>query len=153
ELLRRHASGRFSACQLHYGMRPELGLAALALAARDEEKDGDKEDKDKDDAGRLPEGLIGQLIKETVMHEVGHSLGLRNNFKGSTMLTAEQLNDPTVTRVKGLSGSVMDYNPINLAPRGRRQGDYISTTLGPYDYWAIEYAYKPVDGDEDAALK
>jgi hypothetical protein len=153
ELLRRHASGRFTACQLHHGMRPELGLAALALAARDEEKDGDREDKDKDDAGRLPEGLIGQLIKETVMHEVGHSLGLRHNFKGSTMLTAEQLNDPAVTRVKGLSGSVMDYNPINLAPRGRRQGDYISTTLGPYDYWAIEYAYKPVDGDEDAALK
>jgi len=50
-------------------------------------------------------------------------------------------------------GSVMDYNPINLAPKGTKQGDYTTTTIGPYDYWAIEYAYKPIDGDEAAELK
>jgi hypothetical protein len=147
---RRLSSGRFSACQLNYGMRPELGLAALALAAADKGEDKDKND---DEAGRLPEGLISQLIKETVMHEVGHSLGLRHNFKASAMLTADQLNDTSITRVKGLSGSVMDYNPINIAPRGRKQGDFISNTIGPYDYWAIEYAYKPIDGDEDSNLR
>ena len=149
------AAGRFASCQMNVGMRPELGLAALALASKDDkEKDKDKKDKDKDDeAGKLPDGLIGQLIKETVMHEVGHSLGLRHNFKASSMLTADQLNDPAITRVKGLSGSVMDYNPINIAPRGQKQGDYVTSTLGPYDYWAIEYAYKPFDGDEDDDLK
>ena len=47
----------------------------------------------------------------------------------------------------------MDYSPINIAPKGKKQGDYYSTTIGPYDYWAIEYAYKPVDGDEAAELK
>ena len=83
------------------------------------------------------------------MHEVGHSLGLRHNFKASTMLNADQLNDTSITRVKGLVGSVMDYSPINIAPKGKKQGDYYSTTIGPYDYWAIEYAYKPVDGNED----
>ena len=87
------------------------------------------------------------------MHEVGHSLGLRHNFKASTMLTQEQLNDTAITRSKGLVGSVMDYSPINIAPKGKKQGDYYSTTIGPYDYWAIEYAYKPVDGDEAAELK
>ena len=40
----------------------------------------------------------------------------------------------------------MDYSPINIAPKGKKQGDYYSTTIGPYDYWAIEYAYKPIDG-------
>ena len=50
-------------------------------------------------------------------------------------------------------GSVMDYNPINIAPKGKKQGDYTTTTIGPYDYWAIEYAYKPIDGDEAAELK
>ena len=50
-------------------------------------------------------------------------------------------------------GSVMDYNPINIAPKGQKQGDYTTTTIGPYDYWAIEYAYKPIDGDEAAELK
>ena len=145
------AAGRFASCQMSYGMRPEIGLAALALAAKDD-KDKDKKD-DAASAAKLPDGLIGQLIKETVMHEVGHSLGLRHNFKASSMLTADQLNDPAITRVKGLSGSVMDYNPINIAPRGRKQGEYVTSTLGPYDYWAIEYAYKPFDGDEDAELK
>ena len=87
------------------------------------------------------------------MHEVGHSLGLRHNFKASTMLSADQLHDTTITRTKGLVGSVMDYNPINIAPKGKKQGDYYTTTIGPYDYWAIEYAYKPIDGDEAAELK
>ena len=87
------------------------------------------------------------------MHEVGHSLGLRHNFKASTMLKADQLHDTAITHAKGLVGSVMDYSPINIAPKGKKQGDYYSTTLGPYDYWAIEYAYKPVDGDEASELK
>src|SRR5437868_12733768 len=47
----------------------------------------------------------------------------------------------------------MDYLPVNLAPKGTKQGDYFTTTLGPYDYWAIEYAYKPVSGDESEELK
>ncbi|MHC5541593.1 zinc-dependent metalloprotease, partial [Singulisphaera rosea] len=162
------------------GMRAEMGLAAIALAeaatanldekkddkAKDEKKDEKKDDKAKDEKkddkakdekskeeSKLPEEFLGQLIKEVVMHEVGHSLGLRHNFKASTMLDAEQLNDVAITRVKGQSGSVMDYNPVNIAPKGQKQGDYTTTTIGPYDYWAIEYAYKPIDGDEVSELK
>jgi hypothetical protein len=48
---------------------------------------------------------------------------------------------------------VMDYNPVNIARKGQRQGDYATTTIGPYDYWAIEYAYKPIEGDETPELK
>ena len=142
DLLRRLANGQRAACRMSTGMRPEIGLAALALA------DGAKPDDLK-----LPEDFLYQLIKEVVMHEVGHSLGLRHNFKASTMLDADQLNNPEITRVKGMSGSVMDYNPINIAPRGQKQGEFITTTLGPYDYWAIEYAYREVQGDEPTELK
>jgi len=39
----------------------------------------------------------------------------------------------------------MDYIPTNIAPVGVKQGPYHQTVLGPYDYWAIEYAYKPID--------
>ena len=53
---------------------------------------------------KLPEEFLGQMIKEVVMHEVGHSLGLRHNFKASTMLTADQLNDTAITRTKGMVG-------------------------------------------------
>ncbi|HLJ97281.1 MAG TPA: zinc-dependent metalloprotease, partial [Gemmataceae bacterium] len=77
---------------------------------------------------------------------------LRHNFKGSTMLKNEQLHDTAITRKQGLVGSVMDYNPINLAPKGVKQGDYFTTTIGPYDYWAIEYAYKPLSGGTDGEL-
>jgi hypothetical protein len=101
----------------------------------------------------LPEEFVGQAIKHIVMHEVGHSLGLRHNFKASTMLKTDQLHDVSITHVKGLVGSVMDYSPINIAPKGKKQGDYYSITLGPYDYWAIEYAYKPAEGDEASELK
>ncbi|HBI47086.1 MAG TPA: hypothetical protein DDY78_30170, partial [Planctomycetales bacterium] len=80
------------------------------------------------------------------MHEVGHTLGLRHNFKASTMLKNDQLHDVNITHKQGLVGSVMDYAPVNLAPKGVKQGDYFTTTLGPYDYWAIEYAYKPLSG-------
>ena len=45
----------------------------------------------------------------------------------------------------------MDYNPVNIAPEGHEQGEYYQTTLGPYDYWAIEYAYRPVEADSPAS--
>jgi hypothetical protein len=126
-------------CQCGSQMHYELGLAAMAMAAAGQTKAGEK----------VPELLINQAIKETVMHEVGHTLGLRHNFKGSTMLPNDQLNDTKITHEKGLVGSVMDYNPVNLAPKGVKQGDYFTTTIGPYDYWAIEYAYKPLSGGTD----
>lgn len=164
QLRKRQMSGQFSSCQYSLGMRHEMGLAAISLAAianaddKDKEKDKDDKDKDKEkskekEEAKLPDELLGQLIKEVVMHEVGHSLGLRHNFKASSMLTADQLNDMSVTRVKGQAGSVMDYNPINIAPKGQKQGDFITTTIGPYDYWAIEYAYSHIDGDETEGLK
>ncbi|MBX6312886.1 MAG: zinc-dependent metalloprotease [Isosphaeraceae bacterium] len=132
-------------CQLRLGLRDDFGLAAMVLAAADKEKGSG--------SGELPEEFIGQALKEVVMHEVGHSLGLRHNFKASTMLTTDQLQDTTITSQKGLSGSVMDYLPVNIAPKGQKQGHYYSPTIGPYDYWAIEYAYKPIDGPEEVELK
>jgi hypothetical protein len=146
-MARRLASSQAAQCQFSIGMQSEMGLALLALAKADP-KEGDSRTTE----SKLPEELLGQAIKEVTMHEVGHSLGLRHNFKASTMLTSEQLNDTTITRAKGNTGSVMDYAPINLAPKGQKQGDYFSTTIGPYDYWAIEYAYAPIDGNEEAEL-
>jgi hypothetical protein len=177
-LRQRLSDGRIATCNYAASKTPEMQFAALAFAVaatgdtaaadetaqhKEREKGKDKgkandQPKDKDvpkdkNEPKLPEELLGQAIKEVVMHEVGHSLGLRHNFKASTMLRPEQINDTSITHVKGMSGSVMDYNPINVAPKGQKQGDYASVTIGPYDYWAIEYAYKPVTGDEEAELK
>jgi hypothetical protein len=166
QLAKNLANGNRGFCQYQSGLQRDFGLAAIALAdTGDTPKPAvakdikDKENKDKvekkkpEPKSELPEEFIGQAIKEIVMHEVGHSLGLRHNFKASTMLTADQLNDTAITHAKGLVGSVMEYSPINIAPKGKKQGDFYTTTLGPYDYWAIEYAYKVVDGDEAGELK
>jgi len=143
QLNRRISHGQYSVCQCALGKAQELSMAVIALAAEGKAAPDEK----------LPEEFLGQTIKEIVMHEVGHSLGLRHNFKASTMLALDQVNDTNVTHLKGMTGSVMDYNPVNIARKGQRQGDYATTTIGPYDYWAIEYAYKPIDGDEPPELK
>ena len=45
----------------------------------------------------------------------------------------------------------MEYNPWNLAIKGERQGEYQMSTLGPYDFWAIEYAYREMPADRETA--
>ena len=81
------------------------------------------------------------LIAELVAHEVGHTLGLRHNFKASSVYSFDEMNDDEVKGKKPLAGSVMDYIPINLRADGKPQGDYTMIGIGPYDEWAIEYGY------------
>jgi hypothetical protein len=102
----------------------------------------------------LPNGpemnaYVQEFLRAVVAHEVGHTLGLRHNFRASAMLQPEELNDRAITRSKGLIGSVMDYAPVNLAPQGTPQGDYFTQRVGPYDVWAIAYGYTPSDPAND----
>lgn len=136
----RHTAG-MECCMLGMGMSRQMGLMAAVLQAQG-----------KAPGGKVPEEYIGQAIKEVVMHEVGHTLGLRHNFKASTMLSLQDASNPEITKEKGNSGSIMDYLPANFALKGEKQGHYFSPTIGPYDYWAIEYAYSPVKGEEKEEL-
>jgi hypothetical protein len=113
----------------------EADFAADLLEARGEFEPGSPAE----------EAFVLGYLKDVVMHEVGHTLGLRHNFRASTLYSPEQLGDKAFTTAKGITGSVMDYTPTNIAGKGKSQGAYHMTTLGPYDYWAIEYAYRPVD--------
>lgn len=90
---------------------------------------------------------LHDFMVNLVAHEVGHTLGLRHNFKGSTLHSEEKLHEEELTTDQGLANSIMDYVPVNIAPEGVEQGQYWQTTLGPYDYWVIEYAHKPIDAD------
>ena len=100
--------------------------------------------------GPEAEAFTQDDLKHVVIHEVGHALGLTHNFRASTVYTQAQLADRAFTRANGLAGSIMDYVPINLALAGEPQGDLAMTTLGPYDYWAIEYGYKPFAPEVEA---
>jgi hypothetical protein len=97
------------------------------------------------------EKLAQAYVLDVIMHEVGHTLGFRHNFRSSMIYTTKQIQDPNFTKVNGIAGSVMEYNPFNLALNGEKQGEYVMSTLGPYDYLAVEYAYKPLDPKTEKA--
>ena len=83
---------------------------------------------------------LRQWIISLTLHEIGHTLGLRHNFKASWLYDASEIHDTSVTG-KNHIGSVMDYDPINIAPEGVEQGNFFPTVPGPYDIWAITFGY------------
>ncbi|MDH0867178.1 zinc-dependent metalloprotease [Mitsuaria sp. GD03876] len=97
------------------------------------------------------DAFIQARIKDVIMHEVGHTLGLKHNFKASTQVSQAQLKDKAWTDTHGISASVMDYNAYNIPLEGEAPTTYNNTTLGAYDYWAIEYAYKQVPREQEGA--
>jgi nicotinamide riboside kinase len=120
----------------------ELHYALDLLEARGLELDSPQAD-----------ALAKAYLKDVIMHEVGHTLGLRHNFRASTVYDLKQIQDPNFTKVNGITASVMDYTPFNLAVKGEKQGEYVMSTLGAYDYWAIEYGYKEfANGQEEQGL-
>ncbi|QDT52291.1 hypothetical protein Pan44_03000 [Caulifigura coniformis] len=130
-----------AACTYCKDMQHQMGFAAATFLGHGITLDG-----------KLPEEFVHQGLKEVVMHEVGHTLGLRHNFKASSWKSLEEINDPAKSKSEPTFASVMDYAPPNIVPKGTPQGAYYTTTLGPYDMWAIEYGYKIIKGDEKAEL-
>lgn len=92
------------------------------------------------------EDYVKKYISSVVCHEVGHCMGLRHNFVASTFLSTSQLADDSYTSANGTSGSVMDYNPVNVQAVLRGYGNFYMPTIGPYDLWAIQYGYTAFTG-------
>ncbi|MDP1692913.1 MAG: zinc-dependent metalloprotease, partial [Burkholderiaceae bacterium] len=119
----------------------QLGYALDVLEAR-----GDL-DPDSPEAQQF----VLDYLTNVTLHEIGHALGLAHNFRSSRVYTDRQLSDREFTAVNGVAGSVMEYAPINLPRPGEAGGTPFQTVLGPYDFWAIEYAYKPIAAADEAA--
>lgn len=97
------------------------------------------------------DAFVAEVVKEIVMHEVGHTLGLRHNFSASSWVDLDAINAadrPAVT-----SASVMDYHPLNIAVNvDKPQGRFLTQSIGPYDMLAIQYGYTLEDGDALKAI-
>ncbi len=118
-------------CQKASGLAQQMNFMATIMHARGLMNED----------GEIPQEYIGQALKALTMHEVGHTLGLRHNFKASTIFSLDELQKKTG---QALLGSVMEYDAVNIVPEGKKQGDYYTSTIGAWDYWVIEYAYKPI---------
>ncbi|MFA5795146.1 MAG: zinc-dependent metalloprotease [Candidatus Brocadiia bacterium] len=121
-------------CEYGRGLAYQASLALSLMEAR-----GFLEGKEEE-----AEKFVQDYVVDLVCHEVGHTLGLRHNFKSSIALPVSKLHDKELTSRQGLTGSVMDYCPSNVALDQTKQGEFWHSTVGPYDCWAIEYAYKPL---------
>jgi len=93
----------------------------------------------------LPDEFIDQAAKWVTMHEVGHTLGLRHNFRSSTDTPMDKLHDTEFTGENGVFSSVMDYPSPNINSNGHAHGHFYNTGVGSYDRWVISFGYTPDD--------
>jgi hypothetical protein len=101
-------------------------------------------------AQKLPmaEEVAGEMLRYVVAHEVGHTLGLPHNFKASALYSLAQVRDKKWVKENGHTPTLMDYSRLNYVaqPEDGIDPKDLIPKIGPYDKFAILWAYKPVPG-------
>ncbi|MBX3470108.1 MAG: zinc-dependent metalloprotease [Planctomycetes bacterium] len=137
ELLPEVVARRQLECGVGEGLPHQLGLMHLAI--------GDLLNEAAPTGVPL-DAFVAEVVKEVVMHEVGHTLGLRHNFSASSWVDLDAINTPDRPAVT--SASVMDYHPLNITlATDKPQGRFLTQSIGPYDMLAIQYGYMLDGGD------
>ncbi len=86
--------------------------------------------------------LIEEYLYFLVLHEIGHTLGLNHNMKGSQWHDLSDFEDQEKIATEGLVGSIMDYPSLNFSLSREQHHQFWPTKPGPYDRWAIQFGYK-----------
>ncbi|HEY3787267.1 MAG TPA: zinc-dependent metalloprotease, partial [Urbifossiella sp.] len=98
----------------------------------------------------LPDDLTGDLLRYICCHEVGHTLGLRHNHRASQAYSISNLRDPGFTSKYGSVASIMSYGRFNYVAQPGDGVKALIPVVGPYDDFAIEWGYKPIDAKSAA---
>ena len=107
---------------------------------------------------KMPKDVMDESLEYVVAHEIGHTLGLMHNMAASAAFPVDSLRSASFTQKNGTTPSIMDYARFNyVAQPGDKGLKLTPPDLGPYDYYAIEWLYRPVFGktarEEQAELE
>ena len=94
--------------------------------------------------------LMGKLAETVLTHEVGHTLGLRHDFMGSTCYPTDSLRSSQFIKKNGLGASIMDYQRFNYIaqPGDQLDPEDLLPRIGEYDMFAIEWGYRWFPDDD-----
>jgi len=138
-------------CNFAAGYAMQMRTAAIAMRLMSDELLFDADGTEVPMIDGVPEEYLGGILRYIVSHEAGHTLGLRHNFKASSWLTLDEYRNRTG---EANTGSVMDYNAFYIpADPSQPRGDWVTPTLGPYDFWAIEHGYTLDDARRTEMVK
>lgn len=119
-------------------MNSQFDLVQSMLAAKGIIKPGEP----------VPKEFVDQALRWTTMHEVGHTLGLRHNFRSSIDTPMDKLYDEQWAEENGVFSSAMEYPTVNVNPDSKKMdGYYYNPSVGSSDRWVISYGYTPDDED------
>jgi len=97
--------------------------------------------------GNPSEQLLERSVRDIVAHQIGHTLGLTNNFGASSAMPVDSLRSPSYTQKYGITPSIMDearYNFVAQPGDMERGVQMTPNDLGVYDYYAISWLYKSI---------
>lgn len=95
---------------------------------------------------KFDDSLMGDLIRFVSSHEVGHTLGLPHNMGSSSATPVEKLRDKSWVEANGHTASIMDYARFNYVaqPEDKIEPAGLYPRINDYDFWSIEWGYKPI---------
>jgi hypothetical protein len=121
-------------------MNAQFDLVQSLLAAKGIIKPGEP----------VPKEFVDQALRWVTMHEVGHTLGLRHNFRSSIDTPLDKLYDKQWAKEKGVFSSAMEYPTVNVNPESKSMdGYYYNPSVGSYDRWVISYGYTTDDAEAE----